>query len=235
MAHTNSTTHYEYPQFIGTDKPGWLTDVNTAYSDIDTDIYTAQTKADSAYTLADTAEGKADNAQLTANTAVTNAGTANTNIGTMANLTTTEKSSLVGAINEVDSDIGDLTNLDTETKTNLVSAINEVNDEYNGTVLYQTAYPSDGVQTQNITLSSDDYDLLEIWYAGFYNDNDTEVAYAVKNKGFRLTSFLSGGGVRVRSFTFTDSTHLVGNAGNSDSIGNNIVYKIIGHKREHIS
>ena len=101
MAHTNSTTHYEYPQFIGTDKPGWLTDVNTAYSDIDGDIYEAKTKADDAYTLADTANGKADNAIQTANTANNSAGTANTNIGTMADLETTDKTSLVGAINEV--------------------------------------------------------------------------------------------------------------------------------------
>lgn len=102
MAHTNSTTHYGYPQFIGTDKPGWLTDVNNAYSSLDSDIYTAQTKADDAYTLANTADGKADTATLTANSALTNAGTANTNIGTMANLTTTEKTTLVGAINEID-------------------------------------------------------------------------------------------------------------------------------------
>lgn len=35
MAHTNSTTNYGLPQFLTTDKPAWLTDVNTAYSDID--------------------------------------------------------------------------------------------------------------------------------------------------------------------------------------------------------
>ena len=42
MAHTNSTTHYSLPQFIGSDTPGWLTDVNTAMSDIDTAIYARQ-------------------------------------------------------------------------------------------------------------------------------------------------------------------------------------------------
>lgn len=35
MSHTNSTTNYKLPQFIGSDKPGWLTDVNTAYKAID--------------------------------------------------------------------------------------------------------------------------------------------------------------------------------------------------------
>lgn len=40
MAHTNSTTNYGLPQFIGTDKPGWLTDVNSAYTAIDTQMKT---------------------------------------------------------------------------------------------------------------------------------------------------------------------------------------------------
>lgn len=101
MASTNKTTHYELSQYVANDKPTYLTDYNGDMSAIDTGIYNAQQKADSAYSLADTADGKADNAQTTANTAVTNAGTANTNIGTMANLETTDKTSLVNAINEV--------------------------------------------------------------------------------------------------------------------------------------
>lgn len=103
MASTNKTTHYELNQYVGTDKPTYLTDYNGDMLAIDTGIYNAQTKADSAYSSAGIADGKAGDAQTTANTALTSAGTANTNIGTMANLETTEKSSLVGAINEVNS------------------------------------------------------------------------------------------------------------------------------------
>lgn len=61
---------------------------------------------------------------------------ANTNIGTLTNLTTTEKSNLVGAINEVDgntdintTNIGDLSDLETTAQTDIVSAINEVNSK----------------------------------------------------------------------------------------------------------
>ena len=49
-------------------------------------------------------------------------------IGTLANLTTTEKSNIVGSINEVNGKIGDNTNLKTEAKTSTVSAINEIVD-----------------------------------------------------------------------------------------------------------
>lgn len=82
MASTNKTTHYELSQFLGTDKPAWLTDYNADMSKIDTAINTAQSTATGA-------DGKAN-----ANT---------TSIGTLANLTTEDKTSLVAAINEVDS------------------------------------------------------------------------------------------------------------------------------------
>ena len=107
MASTNKTTHYELSQYVGSDKPTYLTDYNGDMLAIDTGIHNAQTKADSAYSAAGEADTKAGNAQTTANTAVTNAGTANTNIGTMANLNTTEKSTLVGAINEVNTNLKD--------------------------------------------------------------------------------------------------------------------------------
>lgn len=81
MASTNKTTHYELSQFLGTDKPAWLTDYNSDMSKIDTGINTAQSTATGA-------DGKADS----------NASA----IGTLANLTTDAKTSLVAAINEVD-------------------------------------------------------------------------------------------------------------------------------------
>ena len=62
-------------------------------------------------------------------TAYDDSQTNKTNIGTMENLTTTEKSNLVGAINELDGDVGSLSSLDTTAKDNLVAAINEVNEE----------------------------------------------------------------------------------------------------------
>ena len=69
MAHTNSTTHYSLPQFVTSDKPAWLTDVNGAMSAIDTGIYDAQTKANTADGNATQALSDAADAQSTANTA----------------------------------------------------------------------------------------------------------------------------------------------------------------------
>lgn len=82
MSSTNKTSNYELSQFLGTDKPAWLADYNTDMSKID-----AQMKLN--------ADGvtSASGAATSANTA----------IGTLASLTTTAKTSLVAAINEVDS------------------------------------------------------------------------------------------------------------------------------------
>lgn len=82
MSSTNKTTNYELSQFVGSDKPAWLSDYNTDMGKIDTGIHNAATTATAA-------DGKAD--------------AANTAIGSLASLTTDEKTSLVGAINEVDS------------------------------------------------------------------------------------------------------------------------------------
>lgn len=81
MASTNKTSNYELSQFLGTDKPAWLSDYNTDMSKIDTQM---KANADAA----SGADGKAD-ANATA-------------IGTLANLTTDVKTSLVAAVNEVD-------------------------------------------------------------------------------------------------------------------------------------
>lgn len=80
MSHTNSTPNYNLPQFVGTDKPTWLNDVNGAMSAIDT-----QMKAN--------ADG--------VTTADTKATTANNAIGTLTSLETTAKTDLVSAVNEV--------------------------------------------------------------------------------------------------------------------------------------
>lgn len=89
MSHTNSTTNYNLPQFVGTDKPTWLNDVNGAFSAIDTQM---KTNADSA---------------TSANTSAT---TATNNIGSLTNLQTTDKTSLVNAVNEINTKVGTATN-----------------------------------------------------------------------------------------------------------------------------
>ena len=69
MGHTNSTTNYALPQFITTDKPAWLTDINNAFLAIDNGM-------DAAKDAADNAQGDATQALTDAGNALTAASTA---------------------------------------------------------------------------------------------------------------------------------------------------------------
>lgn len=126
MSSTNKTTNYELSQFIGADKPAWLGDYNTDMSKIDAGIHSAQTTATGA-------DGKA-----TTNT---------TAIGTLTNLTTDEKTSLVGAINEVDSHADTAQNTANTANTNAGSAISALqNLETYLTLNTQNTYTADANQ-----------------------------------------------------------------------------------------
>lgn len=73
MAHTNSTANYNLPQFLPTDKPAWLVDVNPAYASIDTAIKNASDAAGNAQGDATQALSDAAGAQATATQANTKA------------------------------------------------------------------------------------------------------------------------------------------------------------------
>ena len=163
MSHTNSTANLSLPQFIGSDKPTWLGDVNGAFSAIDSYAGTndaavaaaasdassaisqasaAVSTANSANTTAGNASTAANNAVGVANNAVTIAGTVNSKVGLLADLHTTDRTSIVDAINEVKDAEGDLTQLATTDKTSLVAAVNEVAQGGGGaqSVRYDSGY-----------------------------------------------------------------------------------------------
>ena len=167
MASTNKTTNYELSQYIGTDKPTYLTDYNQDMSKIDAGIHAAKSEADtnadsigtlsSLTTTAKTSCVAAINeidGEVTTNTNniatnTSNIATNTTHIGTVANLTTASKTDLVVAANEINAKVGNTSNLNTSDKTSTVGAINEVN--YNlGLLNLSTIEP---VNNNNITTS----------------------------------------------------------------------------------
>lgn len=169
---TNKTTHYELSQYVGTDKPTYLGDYNGDMSKIDTAIYN----------VADAVSG------VSGTIAVIQG-----NIGTLASLTTTTKTDLVSAINEVDSNsksnatnIGTLANLETTNKTTLVNAINEVKEEAdkeNAIILWSNPDPTQNFGAQNITLSTSDYDVIELFYYASTNDTKSDSVKFIKGSG----------------------------------------------------
>ena len=130
MGHTNSTANLALPQFIGTDKPTWLGDVNGAFGAIDSkvgtidaDISAVDAKADNAVSDAAAAVTTATNANNTAGTASTTA----TNALNIANNALTVANNADGHTNQLELKVGLLADLTTTNKDSIVDAINEVN------------------------------------------------------------------------------------------------------------
>lgn len=140
MGHTNSTANLALPQFVGSDKPTWLGDINGAFSDIDAYVGTNDAAVAVAASDASSAVSQASSAVSTANAANTTAGnasTAATNAVTVAN-------NAVAIAGTVDSKVGLLANLNTTDRTSIVNAINEVYGMSGGDSVSVTA---DGVKT----------------------------------------------------------------------------------------
>lgn len=154
---TNKTTNYELSQFIGTDKPTFLGDYNSDMGKIDNAIHTNATAI----------SGASSDISLI-----------NNNIGTLSSLDTTDKTSVVNAINEVKgnattnaTNIGTLSNLETTNKTTVVNAINELVNA-RGTLLWTNSTPTAEFLAQTIQLDLSNYDELEIIYYTDVNANE---------------------------------------------------------------
>lgn len=106
MGHTNSTTNYALPQFVGSDKPAWLTDVNNAYSAIDTAIKNAADAASNAGSVATSAQNDA----TAAGTAAGNAQTTATNASNTANANSSAISALQSRCTALESSVLALNN-----------------------------------------------------------------------------------------------------------------------------
>lgn len=139
MGHTNSTANLSLPQFIGTDKPTWLGDVNGAFSAIDSYAGTNDAAVAAAVSDASSAVSQAAAAVNTANTANTTAGNASTAANNAIGVANTANA-IAGA---VDAKVGLLADLNTTDRSSIVNAINEVF----GTISDEISVTADGIKT----------------------------------------------------------------------------------------
>lgn len=114
MGSTNKTTNLQLPQWIGTDKPTFLGDMNDAflkidngYSDIQDSATTAESQAGQALSKATNAENNVAEAMETANTANTTAGEAKT----LANSASTTANTALSTANKAKEDLVDVNNV----------------------------------------------------------------------------------------------------------------------------
>lgn len=118
-------------------------------------------------------------------------------IGDLSNLQTTDKLTIVGAINEVFNDtsgdstkIGDLNNLHTTDKTNLVNAINET-DDYAHTIRQTDIGIPDGQSFDDVCFYDEQHNIIgALNYNWFLVDNIHLLQIDTRHYGFEpLTDF----------------------------------------------
>lgn len=185
MGHTNSTANLALPQFIGTDKPTWLGDINGAFAAIDAYAGTNDAAVASAVSDASSAVSQASTAVNTANTANTTAGNASTAANNAIGVANTA-SNLAGA---VDTKVGLLINLNTTDKSSIVNAINEVKADANPGSVSVTA---DGVKDYE-TLLNELHALVDL-------TKITTKAHLVRDDGQRLYVYM------LSLFNYTSGT-----------------------------
>ena len=117
MSATNVTTYYEFPVFIGSDKPAWLVDWNGAMNAIDSAIHEAKSEADanatniaslqsSVTSLSGSVESQGTSITSLTQSLTSLQGTVNTITSLIGNgLPTTQDKTIIGAINELKADI----------------------------------------------------------------------------------------------------------------------------------
>lgn len=202
MSHTNSTTNYNLPQFVGADKPTWLNDVNGAMSAIDTQM---KANADSA------------------TSASTTATTAQTAVGTLANLETTAKTDTVSAINEVNTNTGTAQNTANQAYTAGTSALTKVtaleqalnlNSVHTCTVTKSSGITSIGSPTEVKCATNSDGSIFKLYgrieiaipsntgnqYVTLTNTGlpTIDTAYTVE---YSIINYMNEGFVNVKGFT----------------------------------
>lgn len=207
---TNKTTNYELPQFVGTDKPTWLGDFNEAMSDIDagmhknaTDISTME--SDVANAVAVSSQASQDVAGLTSTVS-----TLSSNVTAVTTTANNAQSTATSALNTANTANG-------KADTN-ASAIATLNTKYDtleenvlgldGTILWENQNPTADFAEQDITLSSDDYDILEFFFRSDVNGNRADSIRVLKGYGIEFDMYSSTLATRTwkRRATFTNNT-----------------------------
>jgi hypothetical protein len=109
-------------------------------------------------------------------------------------------------------DINKVTNND-------MNMIKHAHNDINGTILWSNSNPTQEFESQNITLSSSDYDILEFYFASSISSTNTFTSKAIKGSGTTVFVMINLNedvsqetGVRLRNISYiSDTSYQIGN------------------------
>ena len=243
FASTNKTANYELPQFVGTDKPTWLGDINEAMSDIDAGMH--ENASDIASMASDVASATAAASQASQDVSTLTT-TVNTLSGTVTSVQTTANNAsqtASSALNTANSANGKADTNATNIATN-ASDIADINTELallEPVVLYEGAGNTGLLDNIPLSESSANFEFIEIFCGKTKPESSTKIEVSKSNTAtlFDYTDLgtvpqLTWKKVQINTNTITSqggyymnyTSNGVG-TGKTDEI---YIYKVIGYK-----
>lgn len=158
FASTNKTTNYELPQFIGTDKPTWLGDVNGAMSIIDNAMHINASDIDSLESSVATASATASQASQDVSTLTTTVGTLSTSVGSATTTANNAQATATSALNTANTANGkaDTNASNIATNTSAITALQTDISKFNLNNFANTSFTGVGgsVSANNIKVAT---------------------------------------------------------------------------------
>ena len=213
FASTNKTANYELPQFVGTDKPTWLGDFNTAMSTIDSGMAENKSDIESMDSRVSSAESTASTASQNVATLTGRVATVESGVSTATTTANNAQQTATSALNTANTANGkaDTNASNIATNTSDISALQTAIANLAPVVLYSNSTGTDG----NVTLSDSvsNYSYLEIFAYEAQNSSEIYNKYDV-NEGRDLnlsaiTILQNGNLARLESQTYTVSGNTI--------------------------
>ena len=172
FASTNKTTNYDLPQFVGTDKPTWLGDFNTAMSAIDTGMAENKSDIESMDSRVTNAEASASQASQSVSALTTTVGDLSTDVASVTTTANNAQSTATSALNTANTANG---KADTNA-TNITAINNRIN-----TLVDKEKYSTSEIKTNKLWINNKPIYRKTIYITGLPNNTDKNVNHDTSN------------------------------------------------------
>lgn len=172
FASTNKTANYELPQFVGTDKPTWLGDFNTAMSTIDSGMAENKSDIESMDSRVASAEASASQATQSVSALTTTVGDLSTDVASVTTTANNAQSTATSALNTANTANG-------KADTNATN-ITAINTRIN-TLVDKEKYSTSEIKTNKLWINNKPIYRKTIYITGLPNNTDKNVNHGASN------------------------------------------------------
>lgn len=206
FASTNKTANYELPQFVGTDKPTWLGDFNTAMATIDGGMAENKSNIESMDSRVSSAESSASQASQNVSALTTRVDSVESSVSSATTTANNAQSTATTALNTANTANGKA-----DTNANNISDLQTATANLAPVVLYSNSTGTGGTVTLSDSVSK--YSYLEIFAYEVQNGSEIYNKYDVKegrDLNLSAVAILQNGNLaRLESQTYTVSGNAI--------------------------